>query len=314
MVTEVSETVGFIGVLMSIIFFGSFGIFLKAPICESLSPHPIEYQIYYCVAVAIVGIPFAFIGGDITFSIYPLIGACLWVPSSLLALFAIRNAGLGPGQGVWSGVTIIVSVMWGVFYYDEEIKSPSLFIIALIAMLAALVVAAFAGAPVEEDDDGTEMEIRSSFAENKKKPSFAKGMIASVGLGLLNGSLMAPLKASNMDAFVYTFEFSSYSLLVILVIYLIMHKRIALNTKFIFKYGVLSGLFWALGNFGSIIASISPLGMSVGFPLTQAALVIGGLWAIYYFKEITQKKKIAIFLLASLTVVGTAYLFSIAKA
>ena len=34
-----------------------------------------------------------------------IVGASLWVPASILSIFAIKHAGMTIAQGVWSGVT-----------------------------------------------------------------------------------------------------------------------------------------------------------------------------------------------------------------
>merc|ERR1711920_367626 len=48
---------------------------------------------------------------------------------------------------------------------------------------------------------------------------------------------------------------------------------------------LLTGSFWAMGNFASLFATVY-LGQVIGFPLTQACLIICGMWGILYFKEI----------------------------
>ena len=49
--------------------------------------------------------------------------------------------------------------------------------------------------------------------------------------------------------------------------------------------GMITGLLWNVGNYCSIYATLY-LGLTVGFPLTQLALVVSGLWGIIAFKEI----------------------------
>ena len=49
--------------------------------------------------------------------------------------------------------------------------------------------------------------------------------------------------------------------------------------------GMITGLLWNVGNFCSIYATYY-LGLTVGFPLTQLALVVSGLWGIIAFKYV----------------------------
>jgi len=49
--------------------------------------------------------------------------------------------------------------------------------------------------------------------------------------------------------------------------------------------GAIAGSLWSLGNVGSIVA-VEKLGQGVGYSASQAALLIAGMWGIFYFKEV----------------------------
>ena len=40
--------------------------------------------------------------------------------------------------------------------------------------------------------------------------------------------------------------------------------------------GMLSGTFWNLGSVGGTVATLPPLGQGVGYPMSQAALLVSG--------------------------------------
>jgi glucose uptake protein GlcU len=71
------------------------------------------------------------------------------------------------------------------------------------------------------------------------------------------------------------------------------------------------GLLWNVGNVGSIIATLSPLGQTIGYPSTQTSLLIAGLIGIFVFKEITVKRKIAGFLASSVGLIAGAALLAV---
>lgn len=72
--------------------------------------------------------------------------------------------------------------------------------------------------------------------------------------------------------------------------------------------GILCGLLYSIGNFGSIIA-VSYLGQGVGFSFCQMTLFVSGLWGIFYFKEITDHEYIyKWFLSAFIAVIGIIWL------
>ena len=44
--------------------------------------------------------------------------------------------------------------------------------------------------------------------------------------------------------------------------------------------GLACGALWALGNVGATVATLSPLGLTVGYPLVQTSLLVAGLWGL----------------------------------
>ena len=50
--------------------------------------------------------------------------------------------------------------------------------------------------------------------------------------------------------------------------------------------GGTSGFLWSVGNMASII-SVTHLGEGVGYSMTQSAMLVSGLWGIFYFGEIS---------------------------
>lgn len=60
-----------------------------------------------------------------------------------------------------------------------------------------------------------------------------------------------------------------------------------------------SGVLWNIGNMASIVVASSSLGLTIGYPLMQAALVVAGVWGIVLYKELKGIKPIALFLLSS---------------
>ena len=68
--------------------------------------------------------------------------------------------------------------------------------------------------------------------------------------------------------------------------------------------GLLAGLFYSIGNFGSILA-VSYLGQGIGFSFCQSQLLVSGLWGVFYFEEVQGKEAILKwFLSACVTIIG----------
>lgn len=66
------------------------------------------------------------------FSYFGIIGAVLWVPASLCSVNAIKYLGLGIAQGIWAGLIILVSFLWGAVVFRDPVKSLWLSILGLV--------------------------------------------------------------------------------------------------------------------------------------------------------------------------------------
>eukprot|EP00755_Sulcionema_specki_P021113 Sspe_Gene.12989::Locus_4449_Transcript_1_1_Confidence_1.000_Length_1659::g.12989::m.12989 len=71
--------------------------------------------------------------------------------------------------------------------------------------------------------------------------------------------------------------------------------------------GVLTGVYWACGNFASFFAT-TYLGQTIGFPLTQCCMVLNGLWGILYYGEITGAYPVGLFCVSVAVIIGGAVL------
>ena len=75
--------------------------------------------------------------------------------------------------------------------------------------------------------------------------------------------------------------------------------------------GLIGGVMWNIGNICSIYAADSPLGLAVGFPLAQCALMVAGLWGIFYFREMRGARPIALFFISGGVLICGAALMAV---
>jgi len=149
------------------------------------------------------------------------------------------------------------------------------------------------------------------------------GIAAAVFNGIWGGSIMVPMHFSNSTTtsgmgYAISFGIGASIITIILWIFLFVYRlyqnrwsfEVAYNSlpsfyiKKMWKQGCASGLLWSIGNFGSMIC-VQQLGEGVGYSVVQAAMLVSGLWGIFYFKEITNWVVIfKWFLSATLTVGG----------
>eukprot|EP01120_Amphizonella_sp_Union-15-10_P003437 TRINITY_DN13855_c0_g1_i1.p1 TRINITY_DN13855_c0_g1~~TRINITY_DN13855_c0_g1_i1.p1 ORF type:complete len:371 (-),score=42.74 TRINITY_DN13855_c0_g1_i1:40-1152(-) len=146
------------------------------------------------------------------------------------------------------------------------------------------------------------------------------GYSAAIFNGLWGGSVMVPLKFAGNDTptgieYIVSFAIgSSIVNLTILVIYSWIRVFVfgysvpSLNLKVMAVPGFIAGTLWALGNFFSIYAVLF-LGEAVGYPSVQTGMIIGGLWGIFYYKEL-KGWQIAIWMISAATALGGIVLLS----
>mmetsp|Transcript_13667 Transcript_13667/g.17340 ORF Transcript_13667/g.17340 Transcript_13667/m.17340 type:complete len:132 (-) Transcript_13667:2-397(-) len=89
-----SETCGWIAAVLAMICFGSFGVPIKGDAAKSVDIDPLvmqSYKTFMCFVASFFVLP---LGVKFTFSPWGIVSGLFWVPSGVLAIYAIRNAGL----------------------------------------------------------------------------------------------------------------------------------------------------------------------------------------------------------------------------
>eukprot|EP00522_Entomoneis_paludosa_P018635 CAMPEP_0172463034 /NCGR_PEP_ID=MMETSP1065-20121228/45771_1 /TAXON_ID=265537 /ORGANISM="Amphiprora paludosa, Strain CCMP125" /LENGTH=377 /DNA_ID=CAMNT_0013218861 /DNA_START=215 /DNA_END=1348 /DNA_ORIENTATION=- len=145
---------------------------------------------------------------------------------------------------------------------------------------------------------------------------------AALFTGVWGGSILVPMKWADSDktsGVGYLISFGIGASLVTILMWVIRWVNNSIQLKSMQKGyealpsfhlrvmwlpGGLGGLLWSIGNFFSLI-SVKYLGEGVGYPLVQTAILVSGLWGIFYFQEITGVRRISYwFSSASLAICG----------
>lgn len=90
----IPEWIGWVGVLVAIVFWGSFGVFTKLKTVRDANVNPVFFQLYMSVAVFLSGFV-VLAWSPWTFGWYGIVGGSLWAVGQLLAIVSIRLLGLG---------------------------------------------------------------------------------------------------------------------------------------------------------------------------------------------------------------------------
>lgn len=183
----------------------------------------------------------------------------------------------------------------------------------------------------EEESFQEETDVYDEDAQDAPPPDVAicgrkvsqrkLGMAAAVFNGAWGGSIMVPMKfaPSDADGRGYVISFAIGASVVTLLLWLLRYSYYLGRSRSVVKAyqalpslhlsvlwfpGALSGTLWSIGNFFSIL-SVEHLGEGVGYSVVQAAMLVSGLWGIFWFREIVCATAITYwFVSAGLTIAG----------
>lgn len=165
----------------------------------------------------------------------------------------------------------------------------------------------------------------NSTAEPEKQPpdnsgnNFAKtvlGLLFAFGSGAFGGSILVPASyvSQELKGLPLLPSFGAgaviVGILVTLTYWLFVKRqplgnlRKELRLDVVWKGGA-AGCIWNTGNICQIIA-MDVMGMPYGIaaPIFQCALVVSGIWAIYFFHEVVNRKTIRVFWIGTLILLG----------
>lgn len=178
------------------------------------------------IGVILFAIPFGFFLG---FKILPagLLSGAIWTAGNILALYSVRLIGLSRTSPFLAGFSILVSFLWGIFYFHEKFN----YMILAIAAIGLLLVGLF-------------------FISNTSKnvPLRKSGYLVAIASGLVGGSYVIPLQATH--SLESGFFSSSLSIFVIGIPMLLLSKKFVRKEMLA---GTLSGCLFNTGSLAILI-------------------------------------------------------------
>lgn len=173
---------GFGFAILSAIFNGCYAVPFKLKRVADLKIQPIVFQLYVSLGVFLSGwcvVPFlqyndviardSSAGKTMCFSLLGALGGALFVVSIAGSFYAIGLLGMTTAQGIWSGVAVVISFMWGVLAFDETPKGSILSAFGVIIIVGGILlvancrfVAKYFQKPEKSPLFPTEIELRDS--------------------------------------------------------------------------------------------------------------------------------------------------------
>lgn len=269
-----------------------------------------------------------------------MVAGALFVSAMSASFFAIDCLGVALAQGMWGGLAMIVSYVWGVAVFGEVPQS----MVGSMTALGFLVVGVGCIANCQQlgewgiqawetlrGRDAEENGVRSALLlpvseENSSAVhpprNRSRGYAWAFLVGVLGGSILAPMHYVPLEKQGLLFV-PSFGLGTLLVSPILFGIHVVLcssreegippfHIKESLGAGLMSGIIYNIGNVCSILA-IPIIGYKVAYPLLQCAILVSALWGIYVFQEITLPSSIFMFWIGSFIVVIGAVLLAVSK-
>lgn len=327
--------------VLSSIFNGSFPAWKD---CLPNKPDPVIFNGYVCLGAFLSSLPVPLITGEQYR--FPFFGVCaggLFVFAVLFSFIACSKVGLATAQAVWSSSAILVAFAWGAFGPSEvaaPMASLPLSLLAVLIIIAGALIVVncrdiagrISGSSAREGDGGGgQLQIGTVPAGETHRDSESQasltndggsnvsdrlvGLASAASVGIFGGSVLVPFKFIPQESgglravpsfgvgalVIGTIVTAAYSCI------FKEHEQSDSRTK---VFGIMSGITWNLGNLCSIVAQQPPFSLPYGiaYPILQCAMVFGGMFGIFVFREI-QGFAVAIFWLgAAILVLGVVVL------
>eukprot|EP00551_Chaetoceros_affinis_P010538 CAMPEP_0203668180 /NCGR_PEP_ID=MMETSP0090-20130426/4873_1 /ASSEMBLY_ACC=CAM_ASM_001088 /TAXON_ID=426623 /ORGANISM="Chaetoceros affinis, Strain CCMP159" /LENGTH=332 /DNA_ID=CAMNT_0050532549 /DNA_START=82 /DNA_END=1077 /DNA_ORIENTATION=+ len=325
-----SAELGIIYAIASAIFNGSFTTLFKTRRMVDLSIHPIIFQLYVSCGVFLSSwlvIPFVHMnregGGFFSFCMGLLAGA-LFIFAVYASFQAIDYIGIALAQGIWGGIAMVVSYIWGVCFFHENPSNTFFSIFALFLLVAGVISIAscervgtmlFGRISLDNTsvsevnlllqmsiDGGIETGDRLRTPQNSS--NYIRGVLWAISVGIFGGSILAPMHYADDQGLMFLPSFGIGAILtapLVLLVHFLCTKEVpAFHWKEALLPGISSGVIYNAGNALSMMA-ISSIGYYVAYPILQCAILVSGVWGICLFREITNRKSIIAFFIGGFT-------------
>ena len=260
---------------------------------------------------SLIGCSISFILFSIIFPItfihiYPIIIALIaglfWQIGNVFIITSVKEIGMGQTTVLMNLITVF-SFLFGILFFQEI---PTIFGLLgfFLIIFGALMISL----------------INKGEGEDPKKKNIRGILIMAAGalfISIFNTLSLESMKSAIMPS--VPFHVSCFFVAIgIMIGNFLLNVMKPENIKKwwhfeprVHKMGILSGLAWSIG-IVSISYALVLGGLGFGISIVQAfILIFGALWAILYFKEIIDRKNLAIFLIGSIITIAGIVFFSL---
>mmetsp|Transcript_18916 Transcript_18916/g.35685 ORF Transcript_18916/g.35685 Transcript_18916/m.35685 type:complete len:378 (-) Transcript_18916:241-1374(-) len=139
----VSVLLGYVGIVMAMVFFGSNFIIVK----KFDSGDGVFFQLWMCMGIWTVGLVVNLMQGSPKFWPFAMLGGALWATGNVLCVYVIQQIGMGLGLVIWGSMAMLVGWFTGFFglfgLQKDELSVVWLNVLGLVFALGSLFTSFF---------------------------------------------------------------------------------------------------------------------------------------------------------------------------
>jgi len=131
-----SDLCGWTAALAALLADGTGSVPIKCERARRVDIDPLVFETYKRATYFALSWIVLLLGEPLKFTPWGIASGIMLVPGGMCGVYAVKNAGLAVSQGTWSSLKVLVSFVWGMFIFDEMVKSRSgaCFSVLLIAI------------------------------------------------------------------------------------------------------------------------------------------------------------------------------------
>uniref|UniRef100_A0A915Q0V4 Transmembrane protein 144 n=1 Tax=Setaria digitata TaxID=48799 RepID=A0A915Q0V4_9BILA len=279
---------------------------------------------------------------------YPLamLGGIFWGIGNATAIPILQSIGMGMALLIWGTASCLMgwaSSRFGLFGLKKNVPNNATLNYAglLLILAGGILFALLKPTPKtvrnkeEENEEAIDLgsstlPLKSSDKKYGRKKLFKHnqkgnehttqkrifGVVLSLLAGLFYGLTFAPFDDAPPDALPYVFAHFTGILItgtVILIGYTIIKLNRPVVNQQIILPAFISGIMWAIAQTSWFIAN-NYIAQSISFPINSMVPgVIGALWSVIYFKEISGTRNLKILFVAVITTITGAVMIGLSK-
>ena len=278
------QDIGLITAILAAIFWGSIGIPLKI----AKKPDVMWFQLALALGTltgTIIIVPIAGLLYEI--NLYGFTSGVFWATGNVLAIKSITKLGLARSTPIFVGISVMLSSTWGIIYFQETIMHLETTLIGLALLLIGITIVS-----------------TTQKQQNKQWPK--QDIILAIAAGLVLGTQFVPIKMIGISLETILFPMALGIATGATIIFLVIGRQVEMKHLL---HGLTSGWIFAIGNYFGIF-TIASLGLTVGFPITQIAVLVSILWGIIYFKELPESKTKTKIIIAAILIFTGSYVLA----